>query len=567
MTAKKITAVIKRQAPALIVAVGATIALAAGVGAGYWAFLQRQLISARLPVGVENIPQDAWMTLTVATDPSQWQELRQLGTVKTQALLDARLVEWRDRLVTDYGYNYQRDIQPWIGSEITLAFLSTSTPSSPTPPSPLTTPPKSSLVMVLPIADVTRVQRLWTDPQTAGGRQWTTDSYKGIQIRETKVNQHALVVGVLGNQEIVVSPDRPAVEQEIDTYRGADSVAKIPGYQQNLDHMVVADPFLRLYLNAAQVQTIVAADSIQAVPSWIFGFLQGNQGIAAAVSLKADRIQIQAAGWLPSNSDRRYSVENKATAIPAFLPEETLMMLTGGDIQALWQQFNQLPIADPKSLSNPANLRQGIQETTGLDLEQDILSWMNGEFAIALVPRVDPQTVKQTLGVVILAKAKDRVAADDTFKRLDGVMGDRYHFQVKESKVDNQPVTNWVSPFGALTLTRGWLPGNVAFLSLGAPLADVLLPAPNLPLTQRDRFRAASASEFNANNGQLFIDVDRLTNPRNALPLPQLPPPIATVAEAINAIGMTTTMESDRTIRYDINILMPKTNHPRPLPQ
>lgn len=75
-----------------------------------------------MPVGVNFIPQDALIAISVSTESAQWQQLQEFGTKQTQAELNKSLTQLRDRFLTANGYNYQQDIQPWIGKEVTIAF-------------------------------------------------------------------------------------------------------------------------------------------------------------------------------------------------------------------------------------------------------------------------------------------------------------------------------------------------------------------------------------------------------------------------------------------------------------
>jgi hypothetical protein len=116
-----------------IIAVSALTALAAGGVTAYW-FLNRSPGGGDLPVGVQAVPQNALMTLSLTTDESQWMRLRQLGTAESQAQLNAILNEWSDRLLTTNGLNYTEDIQPWIGDEITIAIMGPTELTVPTLP-------------------------------------------------------------------------------------------------------------------------------------------------------------------------------------------------------------------------------------------------------------------------------------------------------------------------------------------------------------------------------------------------------------------------------------------------
>lgn len=180
----------KKLNPYTVVAAGTAIALALGGYLGYRLARGSGMGAADLPAGVEILPQDAVMTLTVTTNEGQWRRLRGLGTLQSRSQFDAQLVRWRDRVLTANGLEYRRDIQPWVGEDVTLAFLpldSETTPSPSPSPAPDETPqasPEASpeglatlidpeqplpLVAILPIADAGRAQQVLEKAPAATG--------------------------------------------------------------------------------------------------------------------------------------------------------------------------------------------------------------------------------------------------------------------------------------------------------------------------------------------------------------------------------------------------------------
>jgi hypothetical protein len=61
-------------------------------------------------------------------------------------------------------------------------------------------------------------------------------------------------------------------------------------------------------------------------------------------------------------------------------------MLSGGNLAQFWQDYAQGAESNPLTPIPPVNITAGLQATLGLDLEQDLLPWMGGEFSIALIP-------------------------------------------------------------------------------------------------------------------------------------------------------------------------------------
>ncbi|NJN86331.1 MAG: DUF3352 domain-containing protein [Leptolyngbyaceae cyanobacterium SL_7_1] len=222
----------------------------------------------------------------------------------------------------------------------------------------------------------------------------------------------------------------------------------------------------------------------------------------------------------------------------------------------------------PEALANPNTFKEAIYNTTELDIDQDLTPWMQGEFSVAVLPTTKAANNAPGVGVALLTEVSDRAAADATFAKLDKVMGDRYKFQVTQAQLNGAPSVNWVSKFGSVSASRGWLDGNLMFLVLDSSLTQSLTPTPSTTLADNDLFQQATASNLETKEGHFFVNLDRLLS--SNVPLPALPPNLDAVLKATRAIGVTTAIQSDRSTRYDMSVLLRQeggSTTPTPLPE
>jgi hypothetical protein len=549
---------IAKNKSSLLLTLGAAGLLISGGVIAYWILTQRSELPEALPVGANVIPQNALLTISVSTEPAQWQHLREFGTKTTQAELDRELVQLRDRFLTSNGYNYQQDIQPWVGKEVTLAFL-----PQPNPPTPNAAPPP--MVMVLPIANPVRAKQLLENPKPLKQSKWIERTYKGVQIEQSQGLPDANYSATVLDGRFLVLADNPkTTEQAIDTYKGGASIAATPGYTQALGKIQASQPFAQLYLNIPAAAKFAAMNSGQTVFPQMTQ-IQDNQGLATTMTLESEGIGFKSISWLQPNSSQKHVVENKAGKMASRLPADTLTMLSGGDLQQLWQDYVLSSSSNPGVPTSPDNLRAGLNSLTGLDLDRNLLSWMGGEFSLSLIPSApkagDSDNFALALGLMV--QTSDRSQAEKTFQQLDQIMSSRYQFQVQKTQVAGQPVVNWTAPYGTLTATHGWLDGDVAFLTVGAPVTDQIVPKPGTSLASTGQFQKTVPSAPSPNNGQIFLDVERLLK---TFPLPQLSLEQQTFVEAIRSIGITTAVDDERTILYNMFVSLKKVNEPEPLP-
>ncbi|MEH2285190.1 MAG: DUF3352 domain-containing protein [Nostoc sp.] len=560
----------KNKKPSLVLTLSAAGLLIGAGSAAYWLLAKRELSSSDLLVGANIIPGDALFAVSLTTDPQQWQKLREFGTKETQAELDKNLVQLRDRFLTNNGYDFQKDIAPWVGNDVTIAILAPATGNKPAP-KPVTTnenaaSDQQSMVMVLPVKNPEIAKNILAQPKTLKQGKWIDRTYQGIAIKQSQgqVGEN-FSAALLDGRFLVITDSPKATERAIDAYKNKTSLATTGGFAENVPKIANYQPFAQFYVNVPTAAKIAAASPNRPLPAQVLAQLQNNQGLAGTMTLESEGIRFKGVSWLNPNSQRVLAVENKAGKMQSRVPSETLMMLSGGNLQRLWGDYVLTSQGNPLSPIAPEQIRGGIKSLTDLDLDKDLLSWMKGEFSLSLIP-ANPKAGSPDdfrVGLLFMVQTNNRQSAEASLKQLDDVMRNQYQFQVQPGKVADQPVLNWVSPYGTLTATHGWLDGDVAFLVVGAPIADKIVPKPNNTLASTIPFQQTVPTEPNPTNGQFFLDVERTVK---NFPLPTLIPNQQTLLDATRSIGMTSAVSDSRSNRYDIFIALKKVRNTTTLP-
>ncbi|MEH2257592.1 DUF3352 domain-containing protein [Nostoc sp.] len=567
----------KNKKPSLVLTLSATGLLIGAGSVAYWLLAQRQISSTDLLVGANIIPGDALFAVSLTTDPQQWQKLRQFGTKETQTELDKNLVQLRDRFLTNNGYDFQKDIAPWVGDDVTIAILAPATGNKPAP-KPVTTnenaaSDQQSMVMVLPVKNSEIAKSILAQPKTLKQAKWVDRIYQGIAIKQSEAQAGQNFSAALLDGRFLVITDSPkATERAIDAYKNKTSLVTTGGFAENFPKIANYQPFAQFYINVPTAAKIAAASPNRPLPAQVLAQLQNNQGLAGTITLESEGIRFKGVSWLNPNSQRVLVVENKAGKMQSRIPAETLMMLTGGNLQRLWRDYVLTSQGNPLSPIAPEQIRGGIKSLTDLDLDKDLLSWMKGEFSLSVIPATPKEGSPNDFraGLLFMVQTSDaysgqslRKSAEASISQLDEVMKNQYQFQVQPGKVAGQPVVNWISPYGTLTATHGWLDEDVAFLVVGAPIADKIVPKPNYTLAGTLPFQQTVPTEPNPTNGQFFLDVERTVK---NFPLPTLIPNQQTLLDATRSIGMTSAVSDNRSNRYDIFIELKKVTNATTLP-
>jgi hypothetical protein len=564
--------VLFRKYPLTVPILGSAL-LVAGGALVFWLLTKNRYTPGSLPVGANVVPQEALMVLSVSTDVGQWQQLRQFGTPKSQAAFDRTLVQWRDQTLTRYGLNYAQDIQPWVGSEVTIAQLASQSEILPGNTSNLPTRVNPQpLLVVLPIADPVKAQALLSKPQSPLGQMWTERVYKDIKIRQAPPGSAAeLQIAVLENRLVVVGNSARSLEQAIDAYRSRQSLAQTPGYVQALSQIQIQQPpFFSLYRNIPASVTSAAENLNQSLSKQRQDWIRQSQGWATVAHLKPEGIELRNIAWLKPNSQRKFAVKNDATLLPQRLPASTIALISGSDFKQFWEDYNRDYVTYPVQPINPELLRQGIQGSIGLDWNKDFLPWLQGEFALAVIPMPGNAAAKMPVGIVAMAQVSDRRAAEASWEKLDQAMASRQKYRVKAGKFNNKAVVNWSDPISGTTVTHGWLDHNIAFLSLGTPVTGTILPQTRTPLAKDGLFTQATLTANQSNptavNGYFFVNFERILSLSTLPPLLQWINSYRDWLEGIRGIGLSAVTSSDRTSQFNIMVLLKQGNSPAPLP-
>ncbi|MBW4559007.1 MAG: DUF3352 domain-containing protein [Trichormus sp. ATA11-4-KO1] len=546
----------KTKKPSLVLTLSTAGLLIVGGAATHWFLIQRQTLSRNLPVGANIIPQDALFTVSLTTDTQQWQKLQELGTKQTQAEVKKNLAQLRDRFLTNNGYDFHKDIAPWIGDQVTLAILAPSTNQpalKPVATDADVASAQQSMVMVLPIKNPKAAKSLLAQPKQG---KWMERTYQGITIKQSQGKAGENLSATLLDERFLVITDHPqATERAIDAYKSKTSLARVGGFAENFPKVSSYRTFAQFYVNVPIAAKIAAASPSRRLPAQVLTQLQNNQGLAGTMTLEPEGIRLKGISWLNPRSQRVLAVENKAGTMQNRVPADTLMMLSGGNLKRLWEDYVSTSQKNPLSPISPEQLRSGVKSLTNLDLDQDLLSWMQGEFSVSVIPNNSKDDASKNFraGLVFMVKASDRQSAEASLKKLDEVMENQYQFQIKPGTVAGKPVVNWITPFNTLTATHGWLDENIAFLVVGAPITDKIVPKPDNTLASSLPFQQTVPTEPNPTNGQFFLDMERTVK---NFTLNTLFPNQQIFLDATRSIGVTTAVSDHRSTRYDIFVTL-----------
>lgn len=527
----------------LFPAVATTSILVTG-GVAYWWLTQQQQLLQETAIGGKFIPQNAYFTVSVSTDLAKWDRLQTYGTPETKAILNTQLASLKKRFLTDSGYDYQRDIQPWIGREVLIGYL---------PFKNLNRGKEGQFIAVLPIADKLAAQQVLSSKASESER-----TYRGI-----KINQQGGWTAAVLEDDIIAATSPEGVEIAIDTFLDNSGIGNNSAFVSAVAQVKNEEQFANLYLNIPSLTDLAIARASKSFPQESLVKERRDEGIFSSMTLEPERIKFEGISWLKLNASPPVAVNNKVTAIPNLLPTTTLLLVSGSNAKSLWEDISFWSNISSIAPVRAKDWEQGLKSTTGLSWQSDLLPWITKEFALSLIPK--SETDSSTVGLVLMARASDslkgsahsdRAAADRAFSKLDAFVTQKYQLKISQNKVADLPLTTWKSRADNFAATRGFMGQDLAFINLGDDVASQFLPKPQASLVDNPLYRLASDGALTATNGQFYIDLEKTVHPGN-LSVPKFIPQQDKFLKAIKAIGLKIGASEEPSYRFEL-LIVPK---------
>jgi Protein of unknown function (DUF3352) len=544
----------QKQLRRSVAVAGAATLIVGLMAGGVWKMLSGNSTKLDTSDGVSLLPQDTLMSLSISTDVERWQKFTEFGVPLSRGIVEQQLTKLQADFLTPYGYDYQRDIQPWIGKRILVGYLYN--PGAAGIKAEPGTLLNQQTIAILPIADRGAAQKVVEQHQTPIDANLVETNYKGVAIREFKRKTGTIAIAILDNF-VTISTDRVGLQRVIDTQQNGKSLLTLPGYTKALSQIEIERPFARVYLNVPVATAVAAVNSPLKLTADKLAQTQSQQGMAANAQLEVEGIAWKGISWLRPNAKQKLTVENQAQNLAANLPATTLVMVSGGNLQRLWLDYVQSAQANPLAPVKPEDLVKNLDSLTGLTLEPEILNWSKGPFGVAIVPKAAKIDTEFGTGLLLFQQASDRSAADKAFAILDRTMSQKQGFKIAKTQIGGKDAIDLTSPLGGAKVTHGWLDNNLAFLNFGAPVGDTFLPQPQQKLADTPLFQQSTRSSLNPHNGQFFIDVDRTINAGN-LPLPYISPEVKAGFSAVRSLGVTSAIADESSNRFDIFVALKK---------
>lgn len=544
----------------LIPALGAAAIVAGGVVA--YMYLKGPSGDSSGALGsAKLVPSTALMATYITTDSGAWAKLQQFGTPEAQNVLAKGLENFNQNTFKGSDISYEKDIKPWLGG-VMFAVLPPNAAkpaqlrerSAQANPS-LALQQEPKILIVVGIKDKISALNFSKKLKEQKNIKSQEIDYKGEKITETTDNGRLTYSAVLNNSHIVLAPEKQAVENAIDTYKGQPSFASKEGASSILSKGVdVKNTLAQIYVPdyAGMVQQLIAASpQARQVPPQTLAQLKQVKSMAAAVGVDDAGVRMKAIANLDPQLSKFQYQTTPANIVSQF-PIDTFALVNGKDISRSWSTVVEQSKEYPE-------LQQALQQIRGqlqlvnIDLDKDIFGWMNGEFAFGAIPSNQGVLASLGFGGALLFDTSDRKTAEATFTKLDTIAKTQ-RINITQRKIAGKDVTEWQIPQQGALLAHGWLDQDTVFLAIGGPVAESITAGKNQSLENSETFKAVTGSLQKPNGGYFYIDMDKTVSlvSRFAAQGQPIPPETNAILSSIRGISATATSPDKSTSQLEM---------------
>jgi hypothetical protein len=540
----------------LIPAVGAAVVIAGSIAA-YTYFKSPSGGSSDALGSAKVVPSTALMAAYITTDSQAWAKLQQFGTPEAQKLVAKGLENFNKEMFTDSNISYEKDIKPWVGG-VMIALLPPNaakpvadfnlSPGAPNAPTNVKQEP--NILLVVEIKDKISALSFANKLKSQKGIKFQESDYQGQKIIETTENGKPTYSVVLNNSQLVLAPEKQAVEKAIDTFKGQSSFASKEGASSILKGVDVKNSLAQIYVPdyASMVQQLAATNpQATQLPPQTLAQLKQVKSVVAGVGVDDGGMRVKAIANLDPQLSK-YQYQSTPGNIVGQFPTDTFALVSGNGISRGWETIVEQSKDYPEMKQTLEQVR-GQLKGFNIDLDKDIFGWMNGEFALGAIPSNQGVLANVGFGGALVFDTSDRQTAEATLTKLD-TLAKTQPINIANRKIGGKDVTEWQIPQQGALLTHGWLDQDTVFIAVGGPVAEAIADRKTASLDNSDAFKAATGSLPKPNTGYFYLDMDKT----KTLPLVNslLSSEANTILSSIRGFGITATSPDKSTTELEM---------------
>ena len=370
-------------------------------------------------------------------------------------------------------------------------------------------------------------------------------------------NDLNLTYAIAGNQ-LLVSHEKTAIESAINAKNSQSSLAqKEESNAIFAEKLNLVNPVIQVYFtdSSGLMQEAIASSSENISPEELEKMGQ-IQSMVMGMGVEDQGLHFQAIAKLEPTITPP-PLQNNPNKLLSQFPPDTLMFVNGQGISQWWSLLVQQAQKSSSLKSWLDENRAMVKNMTNLDLDRDILGWMDGEFALGIIT-ADSGTVGDLgIGGILALETSDRTTANRTLDTLKTKIPAFVQFQ--QIDIQGISVSQGQTFQNQTAFSYGWRNDNLLLLSFGSPLNKMIETQSNNSLAQSPDFLKMTASLPKENTGYFYLNFDQgMTVAKKSAGIKgqTISPETEENLSVITAIAATATSPNSQTSQLDLMFVL-----------
>ncbi len=512
MTQSDFRIIVKPRSFFLTLALLAVVLVSLAGGGLYWILSSSPLSLLQggvnhTPTAAAFIPKQSPVMVSLLVNPSRLEAFSQLiAAPDKRRRAHQEIADLEQSLLAKTGLNYQQEVKPWLGEEITLAVTSLDYDRT----SENGVQPGYLLVVQTKDPELSKefLQISYSEAAIAGNYDLVFDSYQGANITYKRALQPSLNSNLVASTVVgdyVLFANHPKVLRE--------ALSSVQAPDLNLNQAIAYQDSLKT-IEEPRIGIFYA--NFPALSAWLSHLSAPeksdiNQTLTVALSLKSQGLVAQTALTGVKNSDNPSTLLAQPVDTLAYIPSNSLLTASGSNLAEFWQQIE--TGLDPDSPLQQLVYRtiESVQTPWKIDLPQDIFSWVKGNYSLALVS--DPNGKEPNW--VFVTERFPNTNIDSAIAHLDDLAKSQ-GYSVENLSVAGQSVTAWTklktSADKNITRLEAQVKGahleldNYQIFATSLEAMSQVLSASQNSLATSAKFQQAISALPTENNGYFYLD-------------------------------------------------------------
>lgn len=472
------------------------------------------------PTAAAFVSKQAPVMASLLVNPDRLQTLWQMvAKPGDRAAVRREFEQFKQGILGSSELSYPRDVQPWLGDEITAAITSLDFDRDPT------NGKQPGYLLALKTKDTERSReflQLFWQKRAIAGSELEFDAYQGSKIIYGKVtNQEnsaplTIASAVVGKRYVLFANSPKVLRDAINNVQTEESsLVSSPDYQQ----AIAALDRGRIGVAFVNVPELAALNGQEFT----------GEKTQVAIALGLDRKGAIAETAILGNAAETQIVK-QTTLVEAlnYLPAASPIVASGQDLNQLWTGVSQSTAQYGRIASVLTQPIETLQQRWQIDLPKDVFQWVKGEYALGLLPRETSKdsTKESTSDWVFIADKSTDPDAEAAIAHLDDLAKSQ-GISTGTLQIGDHSVSVWTrlatansAKIDAEVVGAHTTIGKYEIFTTSIPAMNAVLNAKKDSLANSKTLAQAIAPLQKPNTGYLYIDWDK-AHPilENRLPL------------------------------------------------